>query len=135
MPENDPAAIIAHEWVQKADGDLRTATVTLTLGADCPAETVCFHAQQSAEKYLKALLVFKRIVFPRTHSIPMLMELLPKEMRPELNVIDQNRLTEYATVTRYPGDYDPISLAEARHAVKLAGQIRKVIMRHIPSVH
>jgi HEPN domain-containing protein len=31
---------------------------------------------------------------------------------------------KYATVTRYPGDYEPISMAEAREAVKIARRVR-----------
>lgn len=44
-------------WIKKAEGDLKTAEHTLTLKERCPFDTVCFHAQQCAEKYLKALLV------------------------------------------------------------------------------
>ena len=41
-----------------AEGDLRSAVNALELGdEDCPFETVGFHAQQCAEKYLKALLM------------------------------------------------------------------------------
>ena len=43
------------QWIEKAEGDLRNAEHTLTLEQDCPLDTVCFHAQQCAEKYLKAL--------------------------------------------------------------------------------
>ncbi len=35
----------------------------------------------------------------------------------------QDRLTEYGTVTRYPGNYEPITLDEAREAVKVARRI------------
>lgn len=44
-------------WIKKAEGDLKTAEHALTLKERCPFDTVCFHAQQCAEKYLKALLV------------------------------------------------------------------------------
>ena len=54
MPEPDKAAIVAREWIGKADNDLKTAAQTLKLGADCPTDTVCFHAQQCVEKCLKA---------------------------------------------------------------------------------
>jgi len=30
-----------------------------------------------------------------------------------------------ATVTRYPGDYEPISVAEAREAVKIARRVQR----------
>ena len=41
------------QWVAKAENDLRNAEHTLTLQEECPFDTVCFHAQQCAEKYLK----------------------------------------------------------------------------------
>lgn len=60
---------MARGWVRKAESDLIMASHTLKLGTDCPTDTVCFHAQQTVEKYLKALLVVRNIVFPKTHDI------------------------------------------------------------------
>jgi HEPN domain-containing protein len=56
-------------WVEKAEHDLRNATHTLTLEEDCPFDTVCFHAQQCVEKYLKALLTLRQIEFSKTHDL------------------------------------------------------------------
>jgi hypothetical protein len=46
-----PNAILAliREWIIKAENDLKTAAHTLTLGVDCPTDTVSFHAQQCVE--------------------------------------------------------------------------------------
>lgn len=41
---------VVRQWVQKAENDLRNAKHTLTMGEDCPYDTVCFHAQQCVEK-------------------------------------------------------------------------------------
>jgi HEPN domain-containing protein len=115
--------VIARDWVQKAENDLKNATYTLGMGEDCPTDTVCFHAQQCVEKYLKALLVLKGINFPKTHDIKELIVLLPSKSRPKLTPEEQRRLADYATVTRYPGDYEPISLAETRRTVKIARRV------------
>ena len=64
-------------WIKKAESDLKTAEHILTLEEDCPFDTVCFHAQQCAEKYLKALLVYRSIDFPKTHDIRLLMQRVP----------------------------------------------------------
>jgi HEPN domain-containing protein len=65
MPENDKTAVVAREWTAKADNDLKTAAHTLKLGDKCPTDTVCFHAQQCVEKYLKAsLLLYWKSNFP-----------------------------------------------------------------------
>lgn len=47
---------------------------------------------------------------------------------------DQDKLTEYATVTRYPGDYEPISLDEAKMAVRIARHVRRQIRKLLPKV-
>jgi HEPN domain-containing protein len=124
---------VVREWVDKAEHDLTTAAYTLTLGRACPTDTVCFHAQQCVEKYVKALLVWRRIDFPRTHSIETLLAALPVPDRPDLTPEQQARLTDYATVTRYPGDYEPIPLTEARRAVALARRVRRRLHRRLPA--
>ena len=61
----------------KAEGDLKAAAHILKLGPDCPADIVCFHAQQCVEKYTKGLLVARGVAFPKTHDIEALCALLP----------------------------------------------------------
>jgi len=53
MPEAERILQVVHERVVKAGNDLKNATHTLTLGAECPTDTVCFHAQQCIEKSIK----------------------------------------------------------------------------------
>ena len=60
------------------------------------------------------------------------MELVPVSAHVELDPVQQARLTEYATVTRYPGNYEPIPLTEARGAVRLARRVRREIRRLLP---
>jgi len=125
MPASDKISIVAREWMAKGDNDLKNAAHTLKLGSRCPTDTVCFHAQQCVEKYLKAFLVVLEIEFPRSHDIGILMSLLPRGINLSMTIEDQQMLTEYATVTRYPGPYEPISLTEAKQAVKIARQLKK----------
>ena len=128
MPGNKGLIAVAREWMTKAENDLKTAVHTLDLGEECPTDMVCFHAQQCVEKYLKAVLVLDGIDFPKIHDIGELVALLPQEsVNLDITVEEQRRLTEYATVTRYPGDYEPISLVEAREAVGIAKQMRDKI--------
>ena len=54
------------EWVRYADEDLRLARHGLTLTSGCPYRLIAYHAQQCAEKYLKAFLVFSEIDLPTT---------------------------------------------------------------------
>jgi HEPN domain-containing protein len=106
---------VVGEWTAKAENDLKTATHTLTLGEECPTDTVCFHAQQCIEKSIKAYLASKNIDFPKTHDLGRLILLMPKSDRPKLTVTEQRRFTAYATEARYPGYFrgDPSGSAGA----------------------
>jgi HEPN domain-containing protein len=135
MFEPDEEALeVVRQWVQKAENDLKTAAHTVRLREDCPTDTICFHAQQCVEKYVKALLVWQGVDFPKTHNLEALLALVPPQYRARLTVEEQARLTDYATVTRYPGDYDPIPLDEARRAVTVARRIRNQIRKWLPTL-
>ncbi len=62
------------DWMRKAEGDLRAAEHLLALEQE-DYFTAAFHAQQAAEKFLKALLVRHQVPFPKTHDIQQLLEL------------------------------------------------------------
>ena len=132
MTGAEKVVAVVREWVEKAENDLKNAAHTLKMGEDCPTDTVCFHAQQCVEKYLKALLTLRDVDSPRIHDVEELVVLLPGEVEVKLSVEEQRRLTDYATVTRYPGDYEPIVLDEARQAVKMARRVRREIRRILP---
>ena len=132
MPDPEKVIIVVGEWVVKAENDLKNAAHSLELEQNCPTDTVCFHAQQIIEKYLKSLLTLRGIPFPKTHSIKELINLLPARIRPNLSKDDQDKLTDYATGARYPG-WGEIPLTEARQAVQLARRVRKEIRRFLPN--
>jgi HEPN domain-containing protein len=131
MKSTDRAAEVAAEWIAKVENDLLNATHTLTLGARCPTDTVCFHAQQCAEKYLKALLTLRGIDFPKTHDLEALVARLKGGPGSSLKADDLARLTRYAVVTRYPGA-ERIRLADARRAVAAGRRVRKAVRGALP---
>ncbi|OFZ91832.1 MAG: hypothetical protein A2V78_09855 [Betaproteobacteria bacterium RBG_16_64_18] len=128
MPVRSAATIVAQEWSAKAESDLRAAVYLLEPRPGQPTDAVCFHAQQSAEKYLKALLVLRGIDFPKTHDIETLTALVPAAVRPHLTPEEQRRLTGYAVAARYPGSGE-IPLVEAKRAVAIARRVRREIRR------
>lgn len=73
--------------------------------------------QTASEKYLKAVLTARGATFPKTHDVHVLIMLLPVECRPELDRPTQVRMTDYATVARYPDELVDPSFAEAHKAV------------------
>jgi hypothetical protein len=65
-------------------------------------ETLGYHAQQAAEKLLKALLVHGGYAYPRSHNIGLLLDLLAGHglVLPE-RFQDLDALTPFGTVFRY----------------------------------
>lgn len=126
---------VVRGWIQKAEHDLKNAEHTLTLDdASCPFDTVCFHAQQSVEKYFKALLTLKNVSFPKTHDLTELFALIPKTVPLQITMDQLAELSPYAVESRYPGEWEPLSREEADHAVDVAKQLRLVIRDHLKEV-
>lgn len=122
MPPERDSAGTALEWLRRARSNLSRAKQPKP--AEALWEDVCFDAEQAAEKALKAVLVFREIDFPKTHSIRVLLDLLrsggesvPSELQ---DAID---LSVYATALRYPGESEPVSEAEYRRALETAGRV------------
>lgn len=109
-------------WVTKAEHDLRAAEHLLTLGAACPCDVVCFHAQQCAEKYLKVLLVEHGIDPPRSHDLTELWPLLPTPVAVEIGELAE--LNPYAVSARYPLPAQEPGREEAARAVQIARRVR-----------
>ncbi len=127
MSEQPELQIEIQRWVEKAENDLRNAEYVMNLAEDCPNDTVCFHCQQCAEKYLKALLISRGIVFPRTHDLVVLFNLASNISGLALRVEHVNPLNRYSVEARYPGDWDPIDCYEAGEALEAARNIRNAV--------
>lgn len=132
MPKHERVADVVREWIHKGENDLKNAANTLKMGYDCPTDTVCYHAQQCVEKYLKALLAWNGTPSPKTHNLSLLMALLHPERPDLLSPAEQDLLTDYAIVTRYPGEAEDPTLTEARKAVRLARRVRKTVRNLLP---
>lgn len=125
MTERPERIRTIRSWVLKAENDFKNAEHTLRMRPDeCPYDTVCFHAQQTVEKYLKALLVSEAIDFPKTHDIGELVDLLPTSLKPPLNIEEQDKLSEYAIAGRYPEDIETITADEASEVMAAARRAR-----------
>ena len=112
-PSDDP-----REWLNRAHSDL---TMAKAQGPEIYREDLCFHAQQAAEKAIKAVLLHRGIRFPYVHDIRELITLLKrKAVSVPARVWKARELTNYAVETRYPGLSEPVSDKEYRAAVALA---------------
>lgn len=115
------------EWAAHGDDDLRVAQHTLTLPDECPFRLVAYHAQQCAEKYLKAYLVLRGVDFPYTHNIARLLELCSDRSDWGEHLEDAEELTPFAITARYPGEDEPVAEGDARRAVEIAERVRNVV--------
>lgn len=121
------------QWVDHAEHDLTNARHTLTMGdEDCPFDTVCFHAQQCAEKYLKALLTLKAVPFPKVHDLREIVALVPPGLLSRVEDFQLERLTPYAIETRYGGFRDEFTREEAKEAIEDAERVRRAILALLP---
>jgi HEPN domain-containing protein len=77
MANRDPEILAkVSQWVAFADDDLKLASNVMDLRAeDTPYRLIAYHAQQCAEKYIKAFLVYCGADFPYTHNIRRLLRL------------------------------------------------------------
>lgn len=68
-------ADLVRAWLIKGQKDLLFAREALKWGEEY-TDMACFHSQQSAEKTLKAFLVWLEIEFPKTHVLGDLLDLI-----------------------------------------------------------
>lgn len=121
---------LTKEWLQKAEGDFATACRELRARKSPNYDAACFHAQQCAEKYLKALLQEHTIEFGRTHNLTALLDRvliaypLLEALRPMLTA-----LNVFAVDFRYPGESANKEIAAK--AINLCREVRKVIRKEL----
>jgi HEPN domain-containing protein len=119
------------QWLEFADEDLRLARHGLTLRTGVPYRLIAYHAQQCAEKHIKAYLVFQGIDFPFTHNIARLLELCSEKAAWVKELSEAEELTPFAITTRYPGEDEAVSKGEALRAVAIADNVRRIIRRSL----
>ena len=96
---------ISQEWIVKADGDFATMEREARVRKNPNYDAICFHAQQCAEKYLKARLIEAGISFPKTHDLVVLLDLvLPVEPLWESSREQLGFLSSFAVTFRYTGE-------------------------------
>jgi len=117
---------LTNEWVIKAEGDFNTAQREMSAEESPNYDAACFHAQQCAEKYLKARLAEADISFTKTHDLGAILNLLiPVEPTWESMRKELDSLTDRAVEVRYPG-YST-QAREASEAVQIARKVRHTV--------
>ena len=125
-PPEDVKRELVGQWLSKADDDLGVARHLVGQGEYLTA--AAFHAQQAAEKYLKAFLVEHQVEFPKTHDLDELLDLVATaDEGLSGSLRDAASLTPYGVEVRYPGDAPELGEDETRQAVGLAECVGKAI--------
>jgi len=119
MPPDRHPPGSARDWLARAKGDLALARVPLPEGAFY--DDLCFHAQQAAEKALKAVYRHYGWTFRYTHDLEELVAgLTDHGLEIPTAVEEAIILTSFAWEARYPGLEEPVTAEEYREALQHA---------------
>jgi HEPN domain-containing protein len=119
---------IAKEWFEYAKLDLKTALYLLDMKPK-PNEIICYHCQQSAEKFLKGYLAIEGEPIKKTHDLQFLCKLASNNNL-KLNDIEDDciELTDYGVEVRYPFHTD-VEDMDVDRAIKSVKRIKEIILK------
>jgi HEPN domain-containing protein len=111
-----------HDWLLKADRDFGLASHASVHTPEYP-DLICYHCQQAAEKFLKALVIHHGLPLRKTHDLEDLLDLLsPIEVSISIEFYENARkINDYGVQIRYPdpsGDPSEADVVEALAASK-----------------
>jgi len=117
-------------WLRKAQSDLVAMDTLLNAGS---LDAAAFHAQQAAEKYIKAFLLNADAEFPYTHNLERLVEIC-RDVDPSFEELADvvESLTPYAVELRYDAEFWP-SDEEVKDARSRTLKVRDFVVRRLPS--
>jgi len=117
-------------WLKKAENDLMAAENSVKIKL---YDIASFHAQQCAEKYLKAFLTYHEIEFERTHAIEDLLLLASQIDNSFAEIIEEGKkLTPYAVEVRYPLLIQEPSEKETKELFRIAIKIKEIVLDKLP---
>lgn len=120
--------LIIADWIRKAEQDLGMAELAIKHEPSF-RDSICFHCQQSAEKYLKAYLIQLDTSFRKTHSLSYLLDLVSEqEFISEDLYLSAEILEDYGVEVRYPG-YSELTEKDIEEAYQAAVKIKEEITK------
>ncbi len=131
MPPPNPAPGTAQDWLARARGKLALARIPLPPGGFL--EDLCFSAQQAAELAIKAVYQQRGWLFLYTHNLGQLLDgLVANGLTISADVQEADRLSVYASQTRYPNSLGPVTQAQYLDAVRIADDVIAWAAAQIP---
>ncbi len=130
---DDAKRDIVRSWLIKAQRDLASAQ-RLAAGEDPLLDTAAYHCQQAAEKAVKGFLVFRDVRVRKTHDLEELVAETTALTPDYARLTDAaKRITEYATMFRYPGMQMEPTQAEYEQAYQDASEFVRITLALIPA--
>ena len=125
---------ILQQWLDKANDDLRSAEYLSTMRHPTPDEVICFHCQQSAEKYLKAFLFLHNIEPPKIHDLDELLDMcMQKNVSLSILAPQMHVLKIYAVFPRYPNELG-ITESDMKTAIQYAKDVQEFVLKVIAGI-
>jgi HEPN domain-containing protein len=124
---------IVLQWKIKADNDLTVAEKEL-ISESPVTDAICFHCQQSVEKYLKLFLIVNGIEPKKTHLISDLLIDCIKIDKDFETLRDASYLSDYAVELRYPDDFYIPDISEAKDAYNSASIVKIFVLKKCPQI-
>ena len=122
-------AEILQQWLDKGKDDLRVAEYLSTMHHPTPDEIICFHCQQSAEKYLKAFIFLNDIEPDKTHDLRELLRICEEYDSSFSSLLPKLRaLTRYGVMPRYPNDL-AITNDDMKTAIQYAKDVQAFVLQ------
>ncbi|MGC8766697.1 MAG: HEPN domain-containing protein [Brevinematia bacterium] len=120
-------------WIIKALNDYKTAEKLINLPEnEIITDTLCFHCQQTAEKLLKAFLVYHNVDFQKVHTIEYLIRLCSKIDNEFESLYEMTKkLTDYAVEVRYPDEFYIPTFDEAKKAFESATFVKEFVLKKL----
>jgi len=123
-PPDEIRRELVAQWLERAEEDLAVARHLLSEALPYHA-AIGFHAEQAAEKFIKAFLVARQVEFPKTHDLGRLLDLIATvDVVLASDLAGAVGLTDYGVDVRYPGDLPQLSGDDARRAVDEAAFVQ-----------
>ncbi len=121
---------IVVEWLKKAEDDFEIAARAIQ-GKRRINWVACYHAQQSAEKHLKAFLIANDQEPERTHNLVRILNEC-KRFEPGFTFLEgyAEFLTPFAAEIRYPTGME-LRLRHAKKSLKAANEIKMFVLERL----
>jgi HEPN domain-containing protein len=105
-------------WIERAKSSFEISKIAVNVNVFY--EDLCYQSQQAVEKALKGLLLYYGTEPEFTHNIGILLNEIEKFTEIPGNIKEVTKLTKYAVITRYPGEYDEITKENYEESIRIA---------------